>query len=213
MRLGKPFGRGILLILALLALGMSEASGFEQPRNTISLGIQGQYGVLGGNADPIPDDPAKAAWASLVEFGEGLAVRIRYSTARNRAIGLSFEDQRFRRKDGLDDTHPKQIQLTQILFEYYLYFSRPKRTTQYMVLGAGFHRPAVRIETEDVTGRELEEVTYPGINLTLVAGVGLEHFVGRRTSVDLSLRGYGMNSDPTRSLSGEVALGIHYYTK
>lgn len=209
------FGRGVLPALALVALGLMEASAYEQPRNTISLGVQGQYGVLGGETQPIPADPDEdAAWASLVDYGGGLAIRIRYSTARNRAIGLSFEDQRFRRQDGVDKRRPKQIQLSQVLAEYYFYFLRPKRTTRYIVLGAGFHIPALRYETEEEdTGRTLEEVSYPGLDLTLVAGVGLEHFIGRRTSVDLSIRGYGLRSDPTLSISGEVALGIHYYTK
>jgi hypothetical protein len=209
----KPSGGGVLLALALLALGITEASAYEQPRNTISLGFQGQYGILGGETEPIPEDPAKGAWPSLVDTGEGLAIRVRYNTARNRAVGLSFEDQRFRRKDGLDDSHPKQIQLTQVLAEYYLYFARPRKIPWYTVVGAGFHRAAVRIETEDVTGRVLEEAYLPGIDLTVMAGVGVEYFLSRRATIDLSLRGYGFRSEPTLSGAAELALGLHYYTK
>lgn len=200
-------------LLLALAAWTSPGTAYEQPRNTISLGIQGQYGFLGGAKDPIPEDPVDGSWGSLFDFGEGIAVRVRYSLARNRAIGLSFEDQRFRRQGDLPRTHPDQLQLTQVLGEYYIYFARPRKITQYVVFGAGIHRPVLRIETEDSTGRTLEENAFPGTNLTVMVGAGAEYFLGRQASIDLSLRGYGINSDPERTATGELALGIHYYTK
>jgi hypothetical protein len=169
---------------------------------------------LNGETEAIPEDPALGAWASLFEFGEGIALRVRYSLARNRAVGLSFEDQRFRRLDGLDDSHPKQVQLSLLLVEYYFYFHRPQKLSRYLVVGGGLHRPVVRIKIEDeFTGRDVEEAVFPGEDLTLTAGGGLEYVLGRRTAVDLSLRGYAHRSDPGLSATAQVALGIHYYTK
>jgi len=213
MKVRHSIGMRALLALGVLAAGFAPALAYEQPRNTISIGIQGQYGLLGGANDPIPDDTAKGSWGSLFDYGEGIALRIRYSTARNRAVGLSFEDQRFRQKGEFNDSYPDQLQLTQVLGEYYMYFRRPKKVTQYVVVGAGFHRPAIRIQTTDVNNRELEETRFPGMSITIMAGVGMEYFFSRQASIDVSLRGYGVNSDPSRSGAGEIALGVHYYTK
>jgi hypothetical protein len=201
--------------LALALVLPAAVAAYEQPRNTISLGVQVQYGGLGGGTQTIPaDNPANGAWASLFRFGEGLAFRIRYSTARDRAIGISFEDQRFRRRKGLGSGYPDQLQLNHLLGEYFMYFRRPRKLTRYVVVGAGFHRPAIRSETKDeATGQKLEEVSFPGEGVTVMLGLGLERFVSRRTSLDLSLRVYGVNSRPTFSVMGELALGVHLYTK
>jgi hypothetical protein len=187
---------------------------YEQPRNTISLGVQGQYGALYGQEEELPEDLVYGAWPKLFQWGEGIAVRLKYSTARNRAFGLSLEDQRFRRKSGLNSEYPKQLQLTLYLVDYYLYFDRPKKVSKYIVLGAGLFRPVVReIYKDPLNGREYEQDIFPGENLVVSLGAGLEYFFNRRASIDFSIRAYGYNSDPTLTGSGEAALGLHYYTK
>ncbi|MBD3334079.1 MAG: hypothetical protein GF355_01020 [Candidatus Eisenbacteria bacterium] len=229
MRARYPAKRFFLIgvLFAALLGGLPEPSrAYEQPRNTISIGIQGQYGLLWGEevspstADPYnPDDPdeAKASWPYIADWGAGLALRLRYSTSRFTAIGLSFEDQRFQRRGGLGSEYPDEIRITYILGEYYLYVQRRKQLTYYGVLGAGLARPVVRFE-EEVGSQELEENVFPGERLALLVGIGIERFITRKASIDVSLRNYGVYEDRVAgvfpsTVTHELALGIHYYTK
>ncbi|MBU1701528.1 MAG: hypothetical protein KJ970_12275 [Candidatus Eisenbacteria bacterium] len=199
---------------AVFHLWLPAALAYEQPRNTISLGFQLQYGMINGQTEELPEDVVFGAWPKLFESGEGIAIRLKYSTARNRAFGLSLEDQRYRRKSGLGSAYPKQLQMTLYMLDYYLYFHRPTRTSRYIVFGAGLFRPVIReITKEPVSGRELEQDIFPGEDLVISVGGGIEYFVGRRAAIDFSIRAYGYRSEPTLTGSGEVAIGLHYYTK
>lgn len=184
----------------------TDAIAYEQRSNTVSFGFQGgMASVLRGTGEftrgenRVPYDLYGAAG--------GFALHLRYSLDRSHAVGLTFEDLRFDRDQAIDpetgQTLPEQYQLNQFSFDYYLYYHRKSKLSQYLVLGAGFHRPTFRI-TE-------QESYLPGEGFSANFGGGLEYFVAKPISLDGSVR-FHLNKVKGGSVwAGEAMLGFQYY--
>lgn len=193
-----------LALAAIALLSAGDALAYEQRSNTVSLGIQGGFGLMSGSGDYQPGVTGEAEPVPYDAFdiGPSLAIHVRYSLDRTHAIGFTFEDLRFDRKSG-SEAEPTQYQLNNFLAQYYMYFNRRAKTSFYAVGGAGFHRSTFRLRG----GSTIQ----PGEGLSANLGGGLEYFLRRPFSIDGSIRGYWLKPKQGTVAGGEAFLGIHYY--
>jgi hypothetical protein len=169
----------------------------RQRPNTISIGIQGAYGIVRGNsrlADGFSDGP-------------GYAFRFRYMLSPSFALGFSFENQRFYDKGGQPSTEPgagdSSVVMTTVSTEGVYYIHREREVNPYFVGGFGYASPDV---VDEVRGSSrVNEGLY------LVLGTGLERFVRPRFSLDFTLRGYGLISNSEFTGFASLCAGIHLY--
>lgn len=190
----RPLIHGLLLLFLLLGIG-GAASAQERP-GTLSVGIQGQYGVLAG----------PSSFAEEYDHGPGFGIRLRYALGGPHALGISFESQTF----GADvsqlassgSDQPRELKFSNATVEYLRYFNRGQGQSQYLVTGLGLYRPS------DVRATGLDP---HGDGLILLFGGGSEVFVLRATAVDLSLRFNSFFGDAGVSATLEAAIGFHHY--
>ena len=72
---------------------------------------------------------------------------------------------------------------TEVIGEIYYYRDRNTDAPQYLMMGLGFYRPEIIYEDEDIL--------FPGENLVVTAGLGVEVFIRETWGLDLSARGFG----------------------
>ena len=182
-----------MIILALAVAAVYPAAAQERP-GTLSLGIQGQYGLIMGASD----------FAEDYDHGAGFGVRIRYALGGPQALGISFESQTFGPGSDQGETvGPEKLKLANVTVEYLRYFNRGEGRSQYAVFGGGLYHPS------DV--RDNDQLAPASDGLILVAGGGAEIFVRRTTSVDLSVRLNGLLGGDAFSATVEAAAGFHFY--
>jgi len=169
----------------------------RQRPNTISIGIQGAYGILRGNsrlADGFSDGP-------------GYAFRFRYMLAPSFALGFSFENQRYYDKGGIPSPElgagDSSIVMTTVSMEGVFYIHRDREVNPYFIGGFGYASPDV---VDEVRGSaRVNEGMY------LVLGSGLERFIRPRFSLDFTLRGAGLISNSEFTGMVSLCAGIHLY--
>jgi len=187
-RIRRVVAAALLAAATVLALAAAPAGAYEHRRNTPSVGGQLQYGDLQYDSD----------WGDYYGAGRGGAVRLRQYIARNRALGLSFELQKFRRASNrgpeVDGFHPDYWQAQILMVDYYAYIRRPSKVTQYVVGAAGFYRPEIVDEVKAPAGGKAVTVVHPTEGLLARLGVGTEYFVARTFSIDASVSGYYFGS-------------------
>ena len=189
-----------------LSLGMRQPPPAEAPRapllrrqrpNTISIGIQGAYGIVRGNS----------RLADGFDAGPGYSFRFRYMLAPSFALGFSFENQRFYDKGGEPSTElgagDSSIVMTTVGTEGVFYIHREREVNPYFVAGFGYASPDI---VDEVRGSSrVNEGLY------LVLGSGLERFIRPRFSLDFTLRGYGLISNSEFTGFASLCAGIHLY--
>ncbi|HTK68934.1 MAG TPA: hypothetical protein VL857_03960 [Candidatus Eisenbacteria bacterium] len=188
------------------AVSMRQPPPAEKPRapllrrqrpNTISIGIQGDYGIIRGNsrlADGFSDGP-------------GYSFRFRYMLAPSFALGFSFESQRFYDKGGLPSTElgagDSTVVMTTVGMEGVFYIHREREVNPYFVTGFGYASPDV---VDEVRGSARVNE-----GMFLVMGAGLERFIRPRFSLDFTLRGEALISNSEFTGVGTISAGIHLY--
>jgi len=180
---------------ALVMLMLGAAAQAQERPGTLSLGIQGQYGVIFGPSD----------MASNYDRGGGFALRIRYAIGGPQAFGVSFESQTFGGDSGAEpvDPAPDRLKLSNATVEYLRYFNRGEGRSQYVVAGGGLFHPSEKRTDGTVAVRS--------DGLILVFGGGVEIFVRRTTALDLSLRANALLGGDAVSATLEAAIGPHFY--
>lgn len=189
-----------------LALGAHQPPGVSSERrtllrrqrpNTISLGVQGSYGVVRGTS----------RLADGFDNGFGYALRIRYMLSPSFALGFSFENQRYDDRGGAPSTTPgasdSVIVMTTVSVEGVLFLHREKEANPYFLGGFGHAAPDI---VDEVLGS-----TRANEGMYLVLGAGLERFVRPRFSLDFTLRGYAMISNSEFTSFAQICAGIHLY--
>jgi len=165
--------------------------------NTISLGIQAQYGAVRGNSRV----------AEGFDQGPGYAFRFRYMLSSSAALGFSFEHQRYGAiqppLNVAGDFADSHVVITTVSAEGVFYVHREREVNPYFVGGFGFATPDV-IFTEGQSSRVNE-------GLFAVGGIGLERFMRPRFSLDVSIRGYALVSNAQFTSVGQISAGIHLY--
>jgi hypothetical protein len=183
------------VVLAAAAITVARPAQAQERPGTLSLGIQGQYGLIAGPSD----------LASDFDRGAGFALRIRYALGGPQAFGISFESQTFQGDpDEIDvDPAPDRLKLANATLEYIRYFNRGEGRSQYFVAGGGLFHPSER--------RVDGSVVLRSDGLILLAGGGLEAFVRRTTAIDLSVRANALIGGDGIAATIEVAVGPHFY--
>ena len=168
----------------------------RQRPNTISLGLQGQFGVVRGNS----------RIADGFDQGPGYAFRFRYMLSPSSALGFSFEHQRYGSIQTplnvgvFADSH---VVITTVAVEGVFYRHRGSDFNPYFLGGVGYATPDV-VYTDSQSSRVNE-------GLFATAGLGFERFVRPRFSIDVSVRGYAFVSNSEFTSIGQVGVGIHLY--
>jgi hypothetical protein len=194
----------VVMILALapaVAVPARAAGSIVLPRpGQVGVAVQGGWGTLLKSGE-LGDD-----------FGNGptLAFRLRYRMRYERALGLSFEGQRFEIRtfealDPANTTLDGRTHVNAILsgLEFYQLFGTRTRTTQMVMVGAGL------VQT---SGRDLGNGTfYPGDGSYVSVGAGVERFLIRSWALDLSTRYVALFLPDDRNQDLQVALGLIFY--
>jgi hypothetical protein len=190
-----------LTTLAIAGAGPAWAAGsIVLPRaGQVGIGIQGGYGGLLKTGDLGND----------FSNGPTIAVRLRYRMRYERALGLSFENERFeiRVPEAIDPTtgFPGRTRVNAVLsgLEFYQMFGTRTRTTKMLMVGAGIAQ---------TSGRTLDNDTfYPGNGTFVSVGGGFERFLIRSWAIDLSARYMAVFLPDDRNHEGQVALGFIWY--
>jgi opacity protein-like surface antigen len=165
---------------------------FEE-RGTLSVGVQGQYGYLVGDAPPADD----------FDQGAGYDLRLRYYLGNDRALGISMESQKF---DAVPQeatgVQPREMTVALMTLDYLFYFQRASTLSRYVTAGVGVHHPSRDFQNGSEVGPD---------GLVLTVGAGLEYFFHRVASVDVCVRGYGLFGQGGLLGSGEAAIGLNFY--
>jgi len=174
----------------------------RQRPNTISLGVQGQFGAARGNSRV----------ADGFDQGLGYAFRFRYMLSPSTALGFSFENQRFgpiespNSSGQFPDSH---VVITTVSVEAVFFGNRERELNPYVLGGVGFATPDV-VYT-DLDGGSLNQSSRVNEGLFAVVGAGFERFIRPRLSADVSIRGYALLSNSEFTSIGQVSVGIHLY--
>jgi hypothetical protein len=195
--------------LVILGATPRAARAYEHRRDTPSVGVQINLGNLG----------VDSYWGDAFGWGRGVNIHLRNQISRNRAIGITFEQQRYDSEALLHGDDPTKgedtdyLNLQTLLFDYFFYFNRPQRRCYYAVLSAGFYRPELVDTQQDPGQPKTMNVRYPGENFMARVGGGVEYFVSRKLSVDTSLSFYYIRTpgQPGLTGSGQLATGLHLY--
>jgi hypothetical protein len=180
----------------------------RQRPNTVSLGVQGQYGAVRGNS----------RLADGFDQGPGYAFRFRYMLSTGVALGFSFEHQRYgsinppaNLQNEFADSH---VVATTVSVEGIFFVHREREAVPYFIGGFGFATPDVIFSNfKGATDNEQPDDQSSRVNegAFAVVGVGFERFVRPRFSIDASIRGYALVSNSEFTSMGQVSLGIHLY--
>ncbi|MGD8395488.1 MAG: hypothetical protein PVF43_08440 [Candidatus Eiseniibacteriota bacterium] len=187
----------LVAIPLLVALVTGRPASAQERPGTLSLGIQGQYGLIAGPSD----------FAEEYDRGAGFAIRIRYALGGPQAFGISFESQNFDPDasaplDTGEDDAPVDLKLSNATLEYLRYFNRGEGQSQYLTVGFGLYHPS----EERTSG-----LTALSDGLVLLGGIGTEIFALRTTAFDLSLRANALFGGDAVSASFEAGVGVHHY--
>ena len=179
----------------------ARAASIVLPRpGQIGVGAQGGYGALLKTGD----------LGNNFSDGPTLAVRLRYRMRYERALGLSFENQRFAIRVP-EAEYPEgsgfagRVRVNSVLsgLELYQMFGTRTRTNRMIMVGAGL----VQTSGRDSIG----DTFYPGDGAYVSVGAGVERFVIRSWALDLSARYMAMFLPDNRNHDLQVALGFMFY--
>ncbi len=166
----------------------------------VGLGVQGGYGTLLKSGD----------LGRLFGDGPTIAARLRYRMRYERALGLTFENQRFEirtpeRFSPGPDSLPGRSRVNAVLsgVEFYQLFGTRTRTVKMLMVGGGLAQ---------TSGRTLnDESFFPGDGTFLSAGFGFERFVYRSWAIDLSGRYMRLFLPGDRAHDVQASLGLIFY--
>ncbi len=214
--------RRVRLVHLALALGLlwgalllvPDAAAYEHRRGTPSFGAQVQFGMTAGDSE----------WKDLFDRGFGVVISVRQYIKRDRAVGLTGQQQSFDRiggntnviSTGTDRGSYDRLQFQLLMLDYYAYFRRMAKRTPYIVVSGGFYHPQYVDEGRDVQGTPGEQVGFIDKDgFVLRAGGGLEYFVRRTLSIDSTLSGYFLSAPgvPGTVFTVQLGLGFHLYTR
>ncbi len=192
----------MLVTLVLAGAGPARGASIVLPRpGQVGVGLQGGWGALAKSGD----------FGGTFGNGPTLAIRLRYRMRYERAIGLSFENERFEIRAPEPYFPAGQIQLLGRVranlvlsgLELYQMFGTRTRTTKMVMVGAGLAQASARTADKDTV--------YPGNGSYVSAGTGAERFLVRSWAIDLSARYMAVFLPDDRNHEVQVALGVIWY--
>ena len=134
-------------------------------------------------------------------------IGIRFALDQSHALGFGFDDLRYERKDGYDweqrQVTPQWLKFTTVHVDYYLYFQRRAKVSYYVAPFLGIEQQELRYKKNDVQTNEYRFL-YGG-------NLGVEYFVTRSFSFDLSGKVFVLPGSSGTSVALQPALGFHVY--
>src|SRR5262245_11156135 len=199
----KASRRGAVVVVLgigmLLSAGGARAANIVLPRpGQVGIELQGGYGALLKSGELGED------------FSDGatIAARLRYRMRYERALGLSFENQRFniRVPEAVapDGGAPRdRINLVMSGLEFYKLFGTRTPTIRMLILGVGIAQSRGHFANN--------EAFFPGDGSYLCGGFGVERFFMKSWAFDFSTR-YNFVFLPDDHLHDfQAALGLMFY--
>jgi hypothetical protein len=185
------------LVIGLAFAPAARADSIVLPRPG-QVGISGQFGygsLLEGGL-----------YGEDFSTGPAFGVRLRYRMRYERALGLSFESQRFDvRQESIADTAFKSLTVMNSGVEFYQLFGTRTKTVRMLMVGAGLSQPSVELN-------DGETFFYPGGDGFYVSGgMGLERFFYRSWAYDLSARYLSIFKDGKSNHQFQAAIGLIFY--
>jgi hypothetical protein len=212
----RRFGAWTALVVGAV-LFASPAGAYEQRTSTPSFGAQFGYGkLLKGGTFHVQDWPIGGGNTIPADFkmtevfksyGPSLHFGVRFTLDRSHALGFGFDDIRYERKGGYtwDERQalPGWLKFTTVHADYYLYFRRRLQVSYYVAPFVGIQQQELRFKKSDIQAKDYR-LLYGG------AG-GVEYFVTRSFSVDLSGRIFALKGTNATNVTLQPALGFHFY--
>jgi hypothetical protein len=206
----------LALALLLPALAPGTASGYEHRKSTPSFGAQIGYGrLVSGEEFFVQEYPIDGQNVSRVfqtsdvftNWGASAHVGVRFVLERNQALGFGFDDLRYKRKGGYDEGErqalPKWVKFTTFHADYFVYFQRRNKISFYVAPLVGIQQRELRYKGSEIQSQEYR--------LLYGSNIGVEYFVRRTFSIDLSGRAYGLRGGSGTNVVLQPALGFHVY--
>jgi len=192
-----------LMFVLLTVLGASSAVPVwaawvvTPPRaGQVGIAVQGQYGAV----------LKSGSFGNEFSDGPGLAVRLRYRLRYERAIGLSFEGQRFDpREPSVADTAAKNLSAFCFGLDVYQMFGTKTRTTKWLNVGAGL----VQFRRKLNDGEQQFGLDNDGVYVSL--GAGFERFIWQSWALDGSTKYFTVFQSGSANYDFQVALGVIVY--
>jgi hypothetical protein len=183
----------LCVVCALGSAGEARAWIVIPPRaGQVGLGAQGQFGGL------LKQGEVGRTFGN----GPGLAVRLRYRMRYERAIGVSFESQRFDGRDELSDSTSASLFTAGV--DVYQMFGTRTRATRMLSVGAGLAKFSVKLRDG--------ETMFPWNDGVYVSGgLGLERFIWRSWAVDVSTRFMTVFAAGKANYDLQASLGFMFY--
>lgn len=194
---GRGWLVGIVWVLGLALAPAANADSIVLPRPG-QVGISGTFGygsLLKGGV-----------YGDDFSTGPSFGVRLRYRMRYERAIGLSFESQRFDvREPSAADTAFKTLSVMNSGVEFYQLFGTRTKTVRMLMVGAGISQPNVELN-------DGETFFYPGGDgFYVTGGMGLERFFYNSWAYDLSARYVSIFKDGKSNHEFQAAIGLIFY--
>ncbi len=162
----------------------------------VGLAMQGQYGLLLNSG----------TLGKEFNQGPGLAVRMRYRMRYERAMGLSFEGQRFDvREASAADTAVKNMNLFAYGLDVYQMFGTRTKTTKWLGVGAGIVQLRRTLNDKEIAFGSDNDGAYVSLS------AGVERFVWQSWALDLSTRYYTVFSGGRANHDFQAAAGVIVY--
>jgi hypothetical protein len=199
---------GWMVVAAVVLLGAAapaRAEGVDEA-GTVGLSGFGDYGYMTGNS----------RYGLDFTSGGGYGVTLRYVVDPHWSLGLYFQNQTYDARTTAVSGPPDEeapvdkLVVTDVMADVYFYRDRTIDASQYLVAGLGFYRPEIRSSGGTVL--------FPGENLVLSAGAGVEVFIRENWGLDLNGRGFAYFGDglsdqeldnPDVKGTGSLAAGFH----
>jgi len=201
---GRSGMAAAVMVSLLVAPVVWAAESIVLPRpGQVGLGLGGGYGTLIKSGE-IGED-----------FGEGptIAARLRYRMRYERALGLTFENQRHEIRvaeptipgptPGSELGGRTRVNMVLSGLEFYQMFGTRTRTVKMLMIGAGIVQVSGRTTTN--------ETFYPGDGSFVSAGFGVERFLYRSWALDFSTRYMTVFLPDDRAHDVQAALGVMFY--
>jgi hypothetical protein len=191
----------VAVVLTVLAASSASASTVILPRpGQVGIGLQGGYGTLLQSGD----------LGKTFGHGPNFAVRLRYRMRYERAVGLSFEGQRFDIRapeaefpagSGLPGRTTMKATLSGL--DFYQMFSTRSRTTKMLNISGGLAQTSAKTANG--------EQVFPGDGFFLGVGGGFERFLMRSWALDFSTRYQVLFLPDDRVHDVQASLGFIFY--
>ncbi len=176
----------------------------------VSFGLQGQYGYNAGGTE----------FTDPFDWGPGLVVNARYAANRWASVGVRFEVHNFGAKEdfiastkifGTDDmTAIDSQRITTAGLDFYFYQNRIKETMRYFNAGAGIYQLSILLPESGLLNTQSARTEKD--NIYLMGGAGIEHFLRRTLTLDVSGKVFAYFGDEEEiPLSFQISVGLHVY--